>query len=130
VLENLLANHLLDYVALDLKTDPSRYGEIGGPVDSASTLQESFRMIRRAAEMNGLEYEVRTTCVPGLVEEADIRAIGTMMGACQQWFLQQFVPQHAMTDALRALSPHSPETLQSFARVAEDYALKVGLRGL
>ena len=54
---------------------------------------------------------------------------GIVRGA-RRWLLQQFVPQYALAEELQTLPPHSPETLQAFARIAGAYAAEVAIRGL
>lgn len=126
VLEAALAEGLIDYVALDLKTAPVRYGELhGGPVD-ASGLQRSVRLLLAGA----VDYELRTTCVPHLVEEADIRALGELVRGARRWVLQQFVPGHSLAEALRSIEPHPAETIRAFAAVAGGYVEEVAVRGL
>jgi pyruvate formate lyase activating enzyme len=126
VLEAAVAEGLVDCVALDLKTAPARYGELhGGPVDTAG-LQRSVRLLLAGA----VDYELRTTCVPGLVEEADIRAIGELARGAKRWVLQQFVPGHSLAEELRESEPHPAETIRAFAEVAGEYVGEVGVRGL
>jgi pyruvate formate lyase activating enzyme len=126
VLEHLLAEELLDYVALDVKTAPARYGELHtGPVNLGA-LSASARLLIEGS----VEYELRTTCVPHLVEEADIRAIGETVRGARRWVLQQFVPGHALSEELRGIEPHSEGALRGFAEVAGGYVDEVVLRGL
>ncbi|MBE0599004.1 MAG: anaerobic ribonucleoside-triphosphate reductase activating protein, partial [Desulfuromonadales bacterium] len=81
VLEKALAEKLVDHIALDLKTAPQRYGELHpGPIDP-SALRRSIDLVLAA----GVEYELRTTCVPGLVEESDIRALGELARGARKW---------------------------------------------
>jgi pyruvate formate lyase activating enzyme len=77
-----------------------------------------------------VEYELRTTCVPGLVEEADIRAIGETVRGARRWVLQQFVPGHSLAEELRGIDPHSEEVLRGFAEMAGWYVDEVVLRGI
>jgi len=126
VLESALAEGLVDYVALDLKTAPARYGELhGGPVAIAG-LQRSVQQLLAGA----VDYELRTTCVPGLVEAEDIRAIGELVRGARRWVLQQFVPGHALAEELREIEPHPAETIRAFAGVAGEYVGGVAVRGL
>ncbi len=126
VLGHLLAEGLIDAIACDLKTSPSRYSELGGADGSEGLLLESLDLLT-AAEV---PVEFRTTCVPRLVEEADIRALGAAIAGPRRWVLQQFVPGHAMTEACRAILPHSAETLNGFAELARSFVGTVRLRGL
>lgn len=126
VLELALAEGLLDCVGLDLKTAPERYGELhGGPVDT-SGLQRSVQLLLEGA----VDCELRTTCVPGLLEEADIREIGELVRGARRWVLQQFVPGHALAEGLRESEPHPAETIRAFAAVARGYVGEVLVRGL
>lgn len=126
VLEGLLTDQLVDYIACDLKTSPERYPELQWRGGGAGPLRESLVLLRSAQ----LPVEFRTTCAPGLVEAADIEAMGLAIEGAQEWVLQQFVPAHAMEPACRALDPHSVETLQGFAALARDYVPNVRLRGV
>ena len=126
VLDNLLRQDLLDFVALDVKTSPARYSELHTDPVNGCLLEQSIRLLLESA----VEHEFRTTCVPGLVEEPDIDAIGAVLAGGRSWVLQQYVPGHALAGAFRALEPHPPETLRRFARLAAGYAAQVSLRGV
>jgi len=126
VVERAMGEGLLDCVALDLKTAPARYGELHpGPVDTAA-LTGCVRLLLAGA----VDYELRTTCVPGLVEEADIRAMGELVRGGRRWVLQQFVPAHALAEELREIESHPAETLRAFAAVAGGYVGEASLRGV
>jgi pyruvate formate lyase activating enzyme len=126
VLKRLMADGLLDYVALDVKTAPGRYGELHTRPVSPDALAASARLLIEGE----VEYELRTTCVPGLVEEADILAIGETVRGARRWVLQQFVPGHSLAEELRGLAPHSAGVIRGFAEVAGGYVDGVDLRGL
>lgn len=124
VLESLFAAQLVDYLALDIKTAPKRYAELHNcPVD-VSALLESCRMVIELAP----EYEFRTTCVPGLVDEAEIEAIGVAIKGAQRWVLQQYIPRPEMLgDAPRESYP--ADTFERLERRAQPYVGTVSGRG-
>ena len=126
MLERLLAERLVDFIACDLKTAPDRYPELQWRGGQAGALQESLTLLRSAQ----LPVEFRTTCAPGLVETADIEAMGSAIEGAKEWVLQQFVATHAMDPACQSLTPHTVETLQVLAALARNYVPKVRLRGL
>ena len=126
VLDRLLAAGLVDYVALDLKTAPERYGELHREPVASDKLLHSIRLLLE----DRVDYELRTTCVPGMVEAADLHALGCRVRGARRWLLQQFVPQHALSADLQARAPYSAETLRAFAMLAGEYAAEVGIRGL
>jgi pyruvate formate lyase activating enzyme len=126
VLEQALAEGLVDYVALDLKTTVERYRELhNAPVD-ASALRRSIRLLLDGC----VDYEIRTTCVPGLVDAADLPVMGETIRGARSWVLQQFVASHAMDESLHSLSAHPPEQIRAFAEIAGTYVDQVSIRGL
>jgi len=126
VIETMLQRGLVDFVALDLKTAPQRYGELHrGPV-ILGNLQQTVRLLVES----DIDYEFRTTCVPGLVEETDVAEIGKLIAGSSSWVLQQFIAEHALDAGCSNLVPHPPETLESFKAIAETYVDSVQLRGL
>lgn len=126
LLEQAMAEGLVDFVALDLKTAPERYGELhSSPVD-VHALYMSVRLLLHG----DIEYEFRTTCVPSLVGDGEIRAIGEMLRGARRWVLQQYVPGYALDKRLQTVAPYPEPILRRFARQAEAYVDEVGLRGL
>jgi pyruvate formate lyase activating enzyme len=126
VIERLLAEDLIDYLAIDLKTAPRRYAELHGlPVE----ISRLHRMIK-IAKQSSIEVEFRTTCVPQLVAEQEIREIGELLRGAPLWVLQQFVPQHALRPEWREGAAYPPGEMAAFAQVAEFYVEQVQLRGL
>lgn len=126
VLAALLQKQLIDFVGLDIKTSLSRYAELHRSTVDVSAIQESVDLLIASA----VEVEFRTTCVPGLVEEEDIRMIGEILKGQAGWVLQQFVPDYAMAIQMRDLAPHSERKLQQLAAVAGEYVEQVVIRGL
>ena len=88
ILEKLLANKKLDYIAMDLKTSWEKYSKASGVVLDFHSLLRSVTLI----QASGIDHEFRTTCVPTLVEENDILEISKLVGLGSSYTLQQFQP--------------------------------------
>jgi len=129
VLENLLRRQLVDFVAVDIKTSLDRYPELHSRPVEAAALAGSIRLLLRPPSTS-VAYEFRTTCVPGLVEERDLEAMGRAIRGARRWVLQQYVPGHALNNSWRLLEPHSTEKLHHFAAKAKNFAAEVLLRGV
>ncbi len=124
VLERLFEGKLIDYLALDFKTAPARYAELhDGAVDWAALL-ESCRLAMTLAP----EYEVRTTCVPVLVEEAEIHAIGAAIRGARRWVLQQYLPRPELLGDAPS-EPRPVADLERFRGLAQSYVEQVEGRG-
>jgi len=112
----------VDYVALDVKTSLDKYPRLGAK-EMASFL--------RAVEMlktGKVEYEFRTTVVPGFVDAEDISKIGELARGTKTLVLQQFVTGDTLDRNLSTLKPYAEETLAKFARSMENYAGNMVLR--
>lgn len=88
ILEELLSDKLLNYVALDMKAPFPRYSEyIGIPEGEkvVKAVQESLSILLRDAP----DYEIRTTVAPGLSPE-DLLAIAKELRGVKRYVLQPF----------------------------------------
>lgn len=106
VLQALLDEGLLDYVAMDLKAPRERYAEIcGAPVDSAA-IDKSIALLIGGS----VDYEFRTTVAPQLEAEDILAMAGRIQGA-RRYILQQFrrpAPEaSAFNDPRNAVAPHT-----------------------
>ncbi len=124
VLESLLERGLIDYVALDMKTSPGRYPELGGGADSADLLKKSIEVLLKSE----IEFEVRTTCVPGLVGPVDIAEIGIAIEGVENWYLQQFNPENS--GQMTNVSAYSSDELHQLIGEAQKYGPTITMRGI
>jgi len=126
VLQSLIDESLVDYLAVDLKTTVERYDELHHrPVDIAA-LRKGLRIVLNAS----VEHEFRTTCVPGLVEREDILSMATEIKGARRWVLQQFMAPHALDENLRDIKPHPAGIIRDFADLADESVGEVTVRGL
>ncbi len=89
----LVAEKLIDYVAMDiktkLKTQNSKfktYDEVVGVKVDLSNIEKSIKIIMQS----GIDYEFRTTMVPKLHTEEDIMQIAEELRGAKKYYLQQF----------------------------------------
>lgn len=127
VVGGLLEEGLVDYVAVDIKTRPERYGELhsAGEVGTGA-LRQTVELLRTAE----VETEYRTTCMPRLVGAPEIDAIGDLLNGAPLWVLQQYAREHAMCADWHSEDVYTPEQLRGLAGRAADYVTEVQVRGL
>ncbi|MDN5347934.1 MAG: pyruvate formate lyase activating enzyme [Clostridia bacterium] len=112
VLSQLIDQDLLDYIAMDVKAPPDKYGMLAGVKVDLKAIRESIDIIR-ASEV---AYEFRTTVVPGLLLEEDLLAIGRWLGGAKRYVLQQFRPAGSLLDEnYRGINPYPEEFLHRAA---------------
>ena len=85
-LNNLLTGALVDYIAMDIKTDPYRYSPDIHPVDQAKSLISCIDSILSS----GLPHEFRTTCLHPFVDASIVARIATLIKGADLYVLQQF----------------------------------------
>lgn len=88
VLERLLTEGLIDYIAMDIKTSRERYAAVSG-IDGIDVgkIEESATLVMRS----GVPYEFRTTVVRELHSAEDFVKIGEWLAGAEQYFLQGFI---------------------------------------
>ena len=113
---------LVDYVAMDFKTAPGRYGELGG--GSSEALLESVGLLLEG----GVDYEFRCTAVPGFVDEGAILEMGRAVSGARRFVFQQFVPGDTLDPGFRDVTPFSVGVIEGFGELMESYVDEVVLR--
>ncbi len=126
VIADLLEQQLVDYFAIDMKTSLNRYNELHTMPVATEALRETVEILKQAT----VEVEFRTTCIPHLVAETEIDAIGELLQGAPLWALQQFVPLHAMVEKWQELDVYRPEQLYALADYARGYVDQVQVRGI
>ena len=86
VIKRLFDDGLVDYVALDIKTDPFRYKSIISRNFDPEWILSSIRIIMEST----VTYEFRTTCVKSIVDDRIIEDIAKSIKGGSRYVLQRF----------------------------------------
>ena len=87
-IQKIIDQQLVDYIAMDIKTDPTRYGQcIKADFESARVLA-SIRLIMES----NISYEFRTTCVQQIIDEEKISNISKEIKGARLYALQKYHP--------------------------------------
>lgn len=106
VLERLIADGLLDFVAMDIKTSLKKYPLAAGRLVDTDALRESLGIILSS----GVACEFRCTVVPGLVDVDDLKSIAAGLSGGGRFVLQQFRSEITLDPAYTNLESY-PETV-------------------
>lgn len=123
ILEYLINNDLVDFVAMDIKTSILKYNKVKAK-DKISQVQKSINIIKNS----GKDYEFRTTVVPGIVDEKDIKEIGKWLKGAKKIVLQQFRPKKTLNPSFKNIKPYSLQNLKKMVKILEPNVEKVELR--
>lgn len=113
VLEDLLRHDVLDYVAMDVKTDPSHYEALTRAPLDPTLLFGSIRLIMSS----GLPYEFRTTCVRPFVDEGIMATIGKSIEGAMRYALQTFRRAERLLDPGFSSEHEAGFTLEEMERL-------------
>ena len=89
MLQELIDNSLLDYTAMDIKTDAQQYDKLGREKVELDDIPKSIHIILSA----GLPYEFRTTCVKPFVCRDNIADMAKMISGARLYYLQKCTEQ-------------------------------------
>lgn len=109
MLKQLIDNGLLDYVAMDVKASIERYPEVVGRKIDLRLIKESIDILKKSK----VDYEFRTTVVPGLVEEEDVVKIGAFLNGAKKFVIQNFRGEVNLVDnRYKHIKPFSGSELE------------------
>ena len=124
-LEKLVAEGLVDWIAMDVKAPLERYSEVVGAAVRDEDIVRSVDVIRGS----GLNYLFRTTVVPGLLGREDIRKIGMWLEGAEVYQLQQFVPHDTVDPAYVEVRPYPREEFIMLQEIARPFFKEVRVEG-
>ncbi len=86
VIKKLLSDGLVDYIAMDIKTDPALYPFFVKYGCEAADILSSIKIIMNSA----IDYEFRTTCVKPFISRPVIEKISGIIKGAPLYILQYF----------------------------------------
>ena len=90
-LGQIIDKGLVDYVAMDIKNSPERYNESCGINVNIDDIKRSISILKEKSKQGKIDYEFKTTLVPGLHTIEDLKNMHELIGDdCKRLFLQPF----------------------------------------
>ena len=115
-LKKLIGLSVVDYVAMDIKTDPFNYAPFFIEKYNPEDILKSIHLIMASAK----DYEFRTTCVKPFVDQDIIRNICEHIKGAKRYCLQKFSPTNVLDpDFFKASgSPCDDKDLETLGAIA------------
>ena len=123
VLQSLIEEGLLDYVAMDIKNSWNKYDVTAG----SNCLEKVKKSISILLNSN-IDYEFRTTVVNELHSKDDFEIIGQMIQGAKNYFIQCFQPNESVLD--KNLTAPNKQELIEFLDIIKKYVPNSKLRGI
>ncbi len=120
MLSALISEKLVDYVAMDIKTSLQKdlYEKVTGTAVDMDNVKKSVAAIMQS----GLDYEFRTTIVPGLHSEEDIISLAKEICGAKKYYLQQFrAGEKIFNQDYRTVKPYPAEFLKDLKEKIKDF---------
>jgi pyruvate formate lyase activating enzyme len=132
MLAELIEEGLVDYVALDVKAPllEEKYQAVIG-IQANGILGEVEKSIELLRNSGTIDYEFRTTVVPGLLGREDVELIAERISGAKRFYLQQFRANGSHVDgSYSQVTPYPLELLQDVRnRIAKNFQI-CRIRGL
>jgi pyruvate formate lyase activating enzyme len=125
-LREIIESKLVDYIAMDIKAPFSleKYVKAAGIEIEIDDIIASKNILLNSE----MDYEFRTTAVPGIVDCPDIEKIAKTIIGAKKYCLQQFVPRDPIDIFFRNIKPYPADKLHQMVSVASEYLPSVVLK--
>ena len=124
IISDLIKQQLLDYLALDLKLPLNLYRLLTDHTDIATKIKKSINLVKAS----GIEYEFRTTVVPGLHGQAEMMEIGKLLNGAKRFYLQNFKPNNTYQPAYLSKVPFTVAELEQFKNIIKPMVNEIKIR--
>lgn len=122
-LSGILEAHLVDYVAMDIKSAPESYASAVGTEADFSVFARSIELLKAS----NTPHEFRTTAVKGIHTADDFEAIGKLIGD-EAYFIQSFKDSGNILG--NGCSAFSPDEMQELLCAVLPFTPRASLRGV
>lgn len=113
MLKDLVETKLIDYVAMDIKSSENVYQTIMGEGIKLEDIQKSVEFLK----LGNVDFEFRTTCVPGVHKKEDFAEIVKWIGGQNvKYYLQNFVAQKTIDPEFEKIRPFENQFLQEVVK--------------
>ena len=125
LLRRLVEQHLVDYVAMDIKNSPALYpATVGVDGFDVTPVRESVAYLLEGH----VDYEFRTTVVAEYHTVESIREAARLIAGASRYFLQGFVDSGNLIGS--GLTPLNPAQITALRDAAAEFVKGTALRGV
>ena len=125
-LKAAVADKLVDYVAMDIKSSVAKYAKVCGNSTVIDKVCESVEFLKS----NAVDYEFRTTVTGNLHEVEDFTAIGKWIAPAKRYFLQAYEDSGDVLDRENAgMFAIADEMLKACLAAVKEYVPDAAIRG-
>ena len=124
VVKDLYENHLIDYVAMDIKNSFVKYAMTVG---AKNAFLDKISQTIKYLMTSGIDYEFRTTLIDEFHNEQDMRDIAETIKGAKRLYLQKYVDRESCI--AHGFHEVSKEKAERFVEILKGNIEQVALRG-
>ena len=137
VVERLINDNLLDYIAMDIKAPLEKYPQIvninslskgGGVRERVGFLLNNISKSINLIKNSKIDYEFRTTVVKSQLSFDDFEKIGQMIKGAKCYYLQKFVSSEILDKNLKNSQTYTDQEFKTLCRNLKKYVEIVNYR--
>lgn len=125
VLRKVIQEKLVDFIAMDIKNQPKRYGITTGTKFDIGRIKLSVELIMNSR----IPYEFRTTVVPGVHRQKDFVEIAKWIAGAKSYYLQKYREKKILDPNLKKKTKGKKIDLEKIKKMIGDKIEEVGIRG-
>lgn len=124
VLNNLIEEKLIDYVAVDIKAPEEKYKIFSKDKKIIEKINKTIKLLKQ----NKIDYEFRTTLAPNILNEQDILTIVDWIKFAPCYFLQRFQSGKVLNEEFRNAQSWPEQRTKKLLKKIKPYFSKCSIR--
>lgn len=124
MLQKLIDEKLVDYVAMDIKGPIDKYSKIVCKMIDINNIIKSIDILLSS----NIDYEFRTTVVKSMLLGDDFDKIGKLLNGSPKYYLQRFLPTKTLDESFLSQETYSDEEFNPIIENLKRYIKHVELR--
>ncbi|MBD3354582.1 anaerobic ribonucleoside-triphosphate reductase activating protein [Candidatus Woesearchaeota archaeon] len=123
MIKQLIDDNLVDYLAMDIKAplEEKKYYQVIGKSGDKKKILDNIKKTINIIQKSGVDYEFRTTFVPGLLTKEDIYAIAEQLKGSKRYVIQKFLPNNNIDPEYEKKDTLKPGFFEEFKEKLKDY---------
>jgi pyruvate formate lyase activating enzyme len=123
---NLLRYGVIDYIAMDIKSDINGYLKASGVYNETKNILRSIEIVKTS----GVDYEFRTTVVKGIHGSKEIENMGKLVNGSKRFSIQNFKYGDTISKCFSKLNEFSKQELEVFQQILNKYVAEVCIKNI
>jgi pyruvate formate lyase activating enzyme len=125
-LQELLEHGVVDYIAMDVKSDLEGYLRASGVYKETKNILRSIEIIKNC----NVGYEFRSTVVKGIHGIKEIENMGKLVNGAKRFSLQNFKSGETISKCFSKLNEFSKVELENFQHILNQYVAEVCIKNI